>query len=195
MNKLLSSLMIVIALCVTSVSSMAVTVLEVSLGQADIGVTNQASVKAKGVKLTAGWLSTSGLGFELGYAVHKDTTGRSSAPYLDGVIDSNTKRKFEVTTLDVVKEFSLTEPFNIIAKIGISEVSVNSNYREIYNGEPDISEQVKLTNYYDYSNAAAHIYIGLAYRSGHSSITLGADLYKNGDINVLVPGAGVRLQF
>jgi hypothetical protein len=194
MKKVLSSLLVIIALGVTSVSSMAGTVFEVGFGQVDVDTANQASAKAKGMAIKAGWLNASGLGFELSHATYEDTENRTSVTYLDGALSSNTKYAFKATTLDLVKEFSLSPSLSLVTKLGISKVTAGRDYRENYKTPAGANTLVTHNSYNDYANEAAHAYVGLAYNLGYSSVTLGADLYKNGDIKSLAPSIGIRVR-
>ncbi len=194
MKKILSSLILTIALSTTSATAISGATLGVEFGQADTDIAKQSSVKARGVSLNAGWLTDSGLGFEISHAVFKDTIG-SNTPYLDGVMNTNTKYEMEIDTLDLVKEFHVLDSLNLIAKVGLSNISVESNYREIYIAEPDIHELINITNYNDSSYTAKHAYLGFAYNSGRSSVTLGVGFHKSSKVKILTPNLGVRIMF
>jgi hypothetical protein len=194
MKKILLSIMVTIVLCVTSTSSIASTVFEVGFGQVDVDTNKQPSAKAKGVAIKAGWLNASGLGFELSHATYEDTENRTSVTYLDGKLHSNTKYEFKATTLDLVKEFSLSPSLSLVAKFGISKVTAGRDYRENYKTPAGANTLITHNSYNNYDNEAAHAYVGLAYNLGYSSVTLGADLYKNGDIKSFVPSIGIRVR-
>ena len=195
MKKILSSVMLTMALCIASTSAIAATIFEVNFGQANIDRPSQNSTKVNGATLKLGWISNSGLGFELSHAEFKDTENRNSIEYLDGKLNSNTKYEFKTTTLDLVKEFDLAKSFLLVTKIGVSKISSSSDYRENYLIPPDTNNLITHVSYNNYSDEAVHAYIGVDYGIGYSSVTLGADLYKSSSIKALVPNIGVRIRF
>jgi len=194
MKKLLIALLL-LPTTLMSVANAGDFTIGTEFGKAYSHVQDHKNLEKDAGSFSIGWLSDSGTGLEVKHSKVSASTVNGSVPYGDGNIVTYDNIEDKMNTLAVVKQYSISNDSALLLKLGVSDVTVSTKVKtQLLPVNPsEYSPTSTVVSKSDYT--ALYSYVGAAYKLDGAILSVGVDYYKNGDLEIVMPVAGVRINF